>query len=140
MLKQTNKDKLNQQLDIRILDMRILFDAWNRQEEVTELGTLEEYGLDFEYIAPNTFKDQHRGYYCYRLSSGIPSDEFRFYVDKRFEVSKIEYWYLDWFDSSSRRLTGSELQILTDIYECFFKDSGSVEHLYDQSVHEQLEY
>ena len=61
---------------------------------------LENYGLDFSYVAPHTFSDQPEGYYRYQLSWGGPSDEFRIYVDNMTRPVRVEYWFMDWFDGA----------------------------------------
>lgn len=63
---------------------------------------LAEYGLSFDYVRPDTFRDQPEGYFCYLLSTGGPSDELRFYTSPQFVVQRVEYWFLDWFDGAHR--------------------------------------
>lgn len=91
------------------------------------------YGLSFDYVAPNTFQDQEQGYYRYQLSWGGPSDEFRFYVNPDFSCYKIVYWFLDWFDGASRCLKGKDKELLSEVFNNF-KECGSVEHCYNQSL------
>ena len=67
-----------------------------------ELGRLGDYALSFDYVAPGTFDDQDEGYFRYQISWGGPSDEFRFFTGPDFRCSRIEYWFLDWFDGSHR--------------------------------------
>jgi len=82
-----------------------------------------EYGLSFDYVAPETFgEDQEEGYFRYQLSWGGPSDEFRFYVSPSrhgFTPHRVEYWFMDWFDGASRRLYGADRVLLDDIFEWF---------------------
>ena len=70
-----------------------------------------EYGLSFDYVEPNTFEGQTRGYWRFQLSWGGPSDEIRFYVKEQdngpTELEKAEYWYMDWFDGASEDVTQS---------------------------------
>jgi hypothetical protein len=61
---------------------------------------LQEYGLSFDYVEPNTFEDQERGYFRWQLSWGGPSDEFRFFIDEHGGITDIEYHFLDWFDGA----------------------------------------
>ncbi|MCW2308948.1 hypothetical protein [Rhodobium gokarnense] len=88
--------------------------------------TLADYGLCFDYVAPNTFEDQPEGYFRYQLSWGGPSDEFRFYVNPDFTVHRIEYWFLDWFDGTSRHPDPEDGRLLTDLWE-WFRECGAVE-------------
>ena len=67
-----------------------------------------KYGLSWDYIEPNTFNNQEKGYFRFQLSWGGPSDEFRIFLDVNnnglnswIDIDKIEYWYLDWYDGSS---------------------------------------
>ena len=82
-----------------------------------DLGRLEDYGLDFSYVAPGTFRDQRAGYWRYQLSTGGPGTEIRF-----FENGDIEYWLLDWFDGASVDITDDEIaQWIRDWWEPFFE-------------------
>ena len=58
-------------------------------------------GLCFDYVRPKTWPDQLEGYWRWQLSWGGPGDEFRIFVNPDKSVHRIEYWYLDWFDSAS---------------------------------------
>ena len=66
----TCKKKVAQELRSRISALRRLFKAYQegQEEGIDDLGTFPEYGLCFDYVAPNTFKDQKRGYFRYQLS------------------------------------------------------------------------
>ena len=82
------------------------FEVFMRDPEGNEdLGPFYEYGLGFDYVAPNTFKGQRRGYWRYQLSWGGPSDELRFYGDEGMLITKVEYWFLDWFDGAHKNVT-----------------------------------
>ena len=65
-------------------------------------GELE--GLGFDYVNPNTFEDQPRGYHRWQLSWGGPSDEFRLYSD-----GTVHYHFMDWYDGAKRYITDNEL-------------------------------
>lgn len=67
--------------------------------DVTE--AFYEYGLCFEYKAPNPDNNQLEGYYQWLIDWGGPSTEFRFYVNIDHSLHKCEYWYNDWFDAAS---------------------------------------
>lgn len=105
-----------------------LWEMWkeNPEEYDEELGNWNEYGLGIDYVAPGTFRDQKRGYFRYQLSWGGPSDEFRFYLDENLNPTRIEYWFLDWFDGAKIILKGKVLSLLKEIYQDF-KETGTVE-------------
>jgi hypothetical protein len=112
----------------RIRDLCKLFRAYQQGDEekyANELGTFNEYGLSFDYVAPETFRDQAQGYWRYQLSWGGPSDEFRFYAggcgDQ--EPHRISYVFLDWFDGRERSLVGLDLKLMREIWG-FFSDTG----------------
>ena len=51
---------------------------------------------------------------------GGPSDEFRFYVSgPGFNLHRVEYWFMDWFDGASRTLRGSDLSFMSEIFDWF---------------------
>lgn len=58
------------------------------------------YGLSFDYVAPETFEDQYEGYWRYQLSWGGPSDEIRFYSSDGKTLYNAEYHFMDWFDGA----------------------------------------
>ena len=135
MEKQTCKDQVMEHLKGRIEDLEKLFEACQKgDEEVEGLGTFNEYGLafdyvapgTFDYVAPGTFQDQKRGYFRYQLSWGGPSDEFRFYTDENFNPVRIEYWFMDWYDGAKIILKGTSHSLLMDIWGSF-QDCGTVE-------------
>jgi hypothetical protein len=107
-------------------------DPDNEDDYAEDLGTFHEYGLSFDYVAPNTFDDQPEGYFRYQLSWGGPSDEFNFYVSgPDFSLYRTEYWFKDWFDGASITLTGEYLNLMTEIFE-WFRDCGIVESEYNK--------
>ena len=119
----------------RLNDLRKLWAAFQVGDDgVDDLGNLYDYGLDFGYVTPWTFGDQPNGYFRYQISCGGPSDEFRIYADKitdyQFNVTKIEYWYMDWFDGARKLLTGSKLRFMKELFESFFVESGSANTVY----------
>jgi len=135
MAEQTCKDRINEHLHNRISDLKILWNLYNNGDENgdPELGQFNEYGLCFDYVSPNTFNNQRRGYFRYQLSYGGPSDEFRFYTDENLNITKIEYVFLDWCDGASKKLTGKNLELMEEIYN-FFKEIGSVESEYEKAI------
>ena len=98
-------------------------EIWNQtvagEAEYTDDGdNLYEFGLSFDYVAPETFNDQYEGYWRYQLSCGGPSDEFRFFVSPGGTMPyRIEYWFLDWCDGASLDVTDRGL--IRDIWEWF---------------------
>lgn len=94
-----------------------------------------EYGLSFDYVAPDTFNDQERGYFRYQISWGGPSEEIRFYVDYDKHPYKIEFWFLDWFTGHGIELEGDYLETAEAIFQDF-SDMGSVDHAYDEAREE----
>jgi len=106
-------------------------------EEDPDLGNIYEYGLAFDYVAPQTFKDQDEGYFRYQLSYGGPSDEFRIFahpVPKGFSVYRIEYWFLDWFDGARRTLSGEDRQFIQEIFDGLFVEPETAKFQYDQAM------
>ena len=55
-----------------------------------------EYGLSFEYVPPFKFPDQRAGFWCWQISWGGPSEEFRVYVDEDERIVEIDFVYLNW--------------------------------------------
>lgn len=117
----TCKKRVNSELKGRITDLKKLWNLYKENPEAydEELGNFSEYGLSFDYVSPNTFKDQKQGYFRYQLSWGGPSDEFRFFVNPDLSVYKIDYWFLDWFDGASVELEGQNFVLLEEIFEDF---------------------
>ena len=131
----TCKDRINEELKDRISDLKKLWSLYQSGDENgdPELGQFNEYGLCFDYVAPGTFNNQRNGYFRYQLSYGGPSDEFRFFVDNAGKLYKIEYWFLDWFDGSCKKLTGSNYELMEEIYN-FFDEIGSTESEFSKAM------
>ena len=130
--------------DSRVHDLRRLVAAWQDGHEnrhADEIGTLGEYGLAFDYVAPGTFTDQKEGYWRYQLSWGGPSDEFRFYAGGCGEQRpyRIGYVFLDWFDGHEQALNGDDLDILNQIWT-FFQDAGTPEAEYRKAMHQRADH
>ncbi|MDV2988873.1 MAG: hypothetical protein P3T54_01750 [Dehalogenimonas sp.] len=128
MRQESCQERLNSELQDRLKDIRTLWRLSQRNPEVThqELGKFEEYGLSFDYVAKGTFQDQKRGYFRWQLSWGGPADEFRIYTDENLDAVNIEYWFLDWNDGASKRLSGGAFKLLDEIFQ-YFKELGLVE-------------
>jgi DnaJ-class molecular chaperone len=81
--------------------------------------------------------EEEEGYFRYQLSWGGPSDEFRIFALKEsdeWNLYRIEYWFMDWFDGASRRLTGEDYDLIEEIFKGFFVDSGSADHQYNEAM------
>lgn len=140
----TCKDRITEHYRGRMKDLRKLvkLDRAGKDEGDPDLGTLNEYGLCFDYVPAGTFKNR-RGYWRYQLSYGGPSDEFRFYADEYHggagrgmlhSVEKVEYWFLDWFDGAHRTLRqGRDFDFLVDLFGDF-DECGTVEYAKAQAL------
>jgi len=127
----TCKDRIREHYRGRVSDLRKLFALWQSGNESgdPEIGTFNEYGLSFDYVAPGTFQNR-RGYWRYQLSCGGPADEFRFYCDENRKPVRIEYWFLDWWDGARITLrTGRDFALLCDIF-ADFDECGVIESTY----------
>jgi len=102
----------------RIGDMRKLWELYRTDDEASDpdIGNWNEYGLSWDYVEPGTFRDQKRGYFRYQLSWGGPSEEFRFYVDERLQITRCEFWYMDWFDGAKVNVTGKGLDLMREMW------------------------
>ena len=115
-------DLVNKKYQSRLKDLR---EAYNNQN--IDLSTwLSEYGLNWDYVVPNTFDNQEDGYYRWQLSWGGPSDEFRIYTDNKKNIQSVEYWYLDWFDGAS--ITVNDEEIINIIIWQLDCDLTPIEH------------
>lgn len=121
--------------------MRVLRDLWAMEDLDSEHEEHEtniyEFGLSFDY---QPAADGRRGYWAYQLSTGGPGDEFRIYgelIDEyHVSVERIEYWFLDWFDSASIELIGDDFEWFEDFFNGFFVESGTAFHVRQQALAE----
>ena len=126
-------DLVQHELEEELETLRKLWALHREDPEAydNEYGNLYEYGLGFGYVAPETFKDQNEGYFRYQISWGGPSDEFRIFADasgrRGWSIYRVEYWYMDWFDGASVTLRGEDLAFMSELVECFFGDSGTMD-------------
>jgi hypothetical protein len=101
-----------------------------------EIGNLFEYGLSFDYVSPS--KNNPEGYFRYQFSWGGPSDEMRIYAQKindcRFSVYKVAYWFMDWFDSAHKNLSGDDFKFIDELFTQFFVDSGTANSVYEDEM------
>jgi len=79
---------------------------------------VNNYGLCFDYVSPNTFEDQNVGYFRYQVCYGGPTQEFRIFTDYDKNIDRIEFWYLDWFDGA-KVVTDDE--IIEDVISQFLE-------------------
>ena len=112
------KDKVEGAFESRMEDIRTL---WKAEDNKTEdLGSLDEYGLSFDYISAGTFSDQKAPYWRWQLSYGGPTEEFRMY-----ENGDMEFWYLDWFDGACVDVGGDDYDIIDNMwgeYKEYYKE------------------
>lgn len=130
-MKQTNQkceNRIDNELKERLCDLRKLWAAETAAVEDgdPDIGRLSDYGLCFDFVAPETFDDQTEAYFRYQISWGGPSDEFRFFVGPDLSCHRVEYWFLDWFDGAHRALSGDASKLLLDLWR-WFKDSGAAQ-------------
>jgi len=99
-----------------------------REEELEKFEAkgwddFHEYGLSFDYVEPNTFEGQTRGYYRFQLSWGGPSDEIRFYTTvaehDNHLLDRAEYWYMDWFDGAKESVT--DARIIPELWDYLYQ-------------------
>jgi hypothetical protein len=131
------KQRWAREKDGRMRDIRRLLRAYQEgDEEVPDLGSFHDYGLAFDYVAPDTFNDQKEGYWRYQLSWGGPSDEIRFYASgPEYKPYRITYVFMDWFDGYERKLVGNDEELALEIWD-LFQELGSVEAEYNKALRE----
>lgn len=114
-------EKVRERCKSRLEDITTLWNLNKKDPDASDpdLGTWNEYGLCFDYVAPGTFNDQKRGYFRYQISFGGPSEEIRFYSDEGLNLVRAEFWYLDWFDGAKTKIAGKNLAVISEIWEDF---------------------
>ena len=133
----TCEERVEAAMEGRLSDLRLLWKEYTGEDmEPDELAefcsdfgrdepdqdepAIYEYGLAFDYVAPETFTDQLEPYWRYQLSWGGPSDEFRFYSGgPQVQPYRITYWFLDWYDGAGRTLAGDDRELLLDYWQWF---------------------
>jgi len=113
------------------LERLIALNCSGDEDADSDTGTLSEYGLSFDYVAPGTFQDQKEGYWRYQLSWGGPSDEIRFFSSDGETLYRAEYWFLNWGDGA--KLDVTENRCAFDLWAWFF-DGGSVEATREEAI------
>ncbi len=124
--KNTCEHRIGNHLAGRIEDLRKLWDAYCNGVELDGGENLHDYGLCFDYVAPQTFDDQPEGYFRYQLSWGGPSDEFRFFVNPDLSLHRVEYWFLDWFDGAHRVLSDDDRALMSELWS-WFAETGTAQ-------------
>ena len=115
----------------RISDMRRMWRAQMAGEDSAlyrrvsgEVGTIDAYGLSFEFIIP----DDGPAYWRWVLGAGGPGDEFRFYANgPARRPYRISYVFIDWYDMYSCDLVGRDLELMREIWDCEFSETGAAD-------------
>ena len=101
------------------LDLAALVDdEWSWIEDEIRVA-FNEYALSFDYVEPDTFDDQERGYFRYQISYGGPSEEIRFFVDENKNPYEIQFWFMDWFDGAFVHLRGDNRDLMNDLFQWY---------------------
>lgn len=120
---QTCEQRIDGELEHTLKTLRLLWESYQKGEEYCEEaeGYWPDYGLCFDYVEAGTFTDQKEGYYRYQLSWGGPQDEFRFFSCECGcnLFTRVEYWFLDWWDGAHRTLIGEDCNFLLEILQHF---------------------
>jgi len=110
----TCADVVEDRCKCRLNDLRCLMLDY---DEGHNMESLDEYGLCFDRVYPETFDDQPEGYWRYQISYGGPAEEIRFYFDHSTPSDesggasrcyRIEFWHLDWGDGANVDITDDE--------------------------------
>lgn len=116
--------------------IKTLKELWKDYCEGKNEEDFYEYGLSFDYVAPETFKDENEGYWRYQISWGGPSDEFRFYSSSpNSPCYKITYAFLDWFDGHEGVLKKDDLSLMKEIWE-YFQSCETTNYTFDEAMKE----
>lgn len=120
----TCKERIGNKLKRRIADIKKLWQLYQKDPELSEdIGTLDEYGISFEYTTEKGKLEKGKpAFFKWLLSTGGPGDEFRFFVNPDLSLYKVEYWFFDWFDSAKITLKGNNFKLLNEIWDCFLRD------------------
>lgn len=102
-------------------------DAWEE---------LYNYGLAFDYVPPNTFRDQPEGYFRWQIAWGGPAFELRFFVGFGGEIIDIQAVYGDWYCEIKRNPTNRDWELLEEIFNYLFKETGALDQAYKEAMEE----
>jgi len=81
--------------------------GWETNEEGYEFF---EHGMSWEF-------NDELGAFVYLLGTGGPHREYRFTTDHNKRVREISYHFSDWFDHATRTLSGSDFDLLAEVFE-----------------------
>jgi len=115
----------NLHLTHRCDDLEKLLCAYSKGNDsyIDDIGTLTEYGLDFDYVPASVAGDNAQGYWRYLLSCGGPREEFRFYALRDMSLTSINFVFLDRPNKVIIKLHGKKYRLLKDMWQ-FFCDTG----------------
>ncbi|UYL64877.1 MAG: hypothetical protein QIT35_gp81 [Methanophagales virus PBV299] len=113
------KKRIGEAYKETIKDIRRVWRAYKEQSD----EEIYDYGLCFDFVK----EDNEEPYFRWQLAWGGPAEEFRFYVGPDFEVYKIEFWFMDWFDGAKITLRGRDYELLAEIWDVFFRDVAEYE-------------
>ena len=122
----TCEERIEKALEREIEHIGAMWKDYCNGVEDSEHGEIHEYGLSFSY-------DEERRCFVWLLSWGGPQDEFRFFCDVGYKTYKIEYGFLDWHDGATRELSGTDLELLGEIWD-WFEECGSPQAEYEKAV------
>ena len=134
MTDKTCKERIEEEYESEMETLRTLWKNDCEGIEDSEDGNIFEHGLCFDYCYP-TKRDA--GYFRYQISWGGPSDEFRIYANQvkhGWEVYRIEYWFLDWFDGASKTLHGEDFKFMKSFIESFFGETESMKYEFEKAM------
>jgi hypothetical protein len=106
MPKATCEHRIDHQLEDRIVELRSLMERVNEDDEEAyeEMNTMV-LGSFVRKIVTLT------------LSWGGPADYLDFHLDPHGNLLRVVYRFEDWYDGASRTLSGTELSVMTDMFE-----------------------
>jgi hypothetical protein len=121
-------DRVQEAMESRLEDLRDFRNRINSGDDDAMDDAMEEfswYGLCFDYVEPDTFDDQPKGYFRYQLQWGGPTHEIRYHVEKEDvprdgylgDMTCVEFWLLDWFDGACVALVGDDLALALWAFE-----------------------
>lgn len=110
-VRKTCEDRIAEQAEGRLEDMRRFTHKYRRANEVREYRAAE--GL-LERQQDMILDVERKRYYKVLLSTGGPADWFEVYTYEDGEIQYIEYHFSDWWDHAERKLTGTEFDTVKD--------------------------
>jgi hypothetical protein len=122
MSESTCEERIEAALGREVTHIGELWKDYREGIEDSERGDIHSYGYAFSY-------DETRRCFIWLLSGGGPQDEFRFFCDVGYKPYKIEYAFLDWRDGATRELSGTDLELLGEIWD-WFEECGAPQAAY----------